>query len=117
SVQLLTALGLAERFAAICGQDTFGVQKPDPKILLGTLRKAGGAPEQAVMVGDSRPDIAVARAAGVPVVAVDFGYAEVAIDQLDPDRIISHFNELPESVDTLLQVRAISPGGGPARPE
>jgi phosphoglycolate phosphatase len=117
SVQLLTALGLAERFAAICGQDTFGVQKPDPKILLGTLRKAGGDRGRAVMVGDSRPDIAVARAAGIPVVAVDFGYAEVAIDQLDPDRIISNYNQLSESVDTLLQLRATSPGGGPARPE
>src|SRR5207244_3146853 len=28
SVRLLEVLGLAKRFAAICGQDTFGIQKP-----------------------------------------------------------------------------------------
>ena len=37
---LLEALGLTPRFAAICGQDTFGMQKPDPEILRRTI--AGG---------------------------------------------------------------------------
>ena len=53
SIRLLNALGLAPRFAAICGQDTFGVQKPDPEILRGTILRAGGSVERAVMVGDS----------------------------------------------------------------
>jgi phosphoglycolate phosphatase len=61
---LLDALGLAGRFAAICGQDTFGTQKPDPEILRRTIRAAGGDPRRAVMVGDSGTDIATARAAG-----------------------------------------------------
>ena len=39
---LLDALGLTRRFAAICGQDTFGMQKPDPEILRRTIRAAGG---------------------------------------------------------------------------
>src|SRR5882724_2803509 len=63
SVKLLGALGLAPRFAAICGQDTFGVMKPNPEILRGTLRRAGGNPDRAVMVGDSRNDVDTARAA------------------------------------------------------
>jgi phosphoglycolate phosphatase len=50
----------------LSGKDTFGVQKPDPRILLETIRKAGGQSGRAVMVGDSVNDIAVARAAGVP---------------------------------------------------
>jgi phosphoglycolate phosphatase len=102
SVQLLTSLGLACRFAAICGQDTFGVQKPDPRALLGTLRRAGGSLESAVMVGDSATDIATARAAMMPVVAVDFGYTDVPVKDLGPDRVISHYRNLPDAVEMLL---------------
>jgi phosphoglycolate phosphatase len=102
SVRLLDALGLSARFAAICGQDTFGVQKPDPSILLQTIQRAGGIPARSVMVGDSINDIDVARTAGVPVVAVDFGYTETPVSQLGPDRIIAHFDELPGAVWDLL---------------
>jgi phosphoglycolate phosphatase len=98
---LLDALGLSARFAAICGQDTFGVQKPDPAMLMRTIGAAGGAPERAVMVGDSGTDIATARAAGIPIVAVDFGYSERPVAELGPDRIIGHFGELAGAVRTL----------------
>jgi phosphoglycolate phosphatase len=95
---LLDTLGLTWRFAAICGQDTFGVQKPEPEILRRTIRAAGGDLQQAVMVGDSGIDIATARAAGVPIVAVDFGYSETPIQELGADRLISHFDELAGAV-------------------
>jgi len=98
---LLEALGLTPRFAAICGQDTFGIQKPDPEILRRTIQVAGGALQRAVMVGDSGTDIATARAAGVPIVAVDFGYSEAPIRDLRPDRLISHFSELADAVFAL----------------
>ena len=52
SVLLLKQLRLADRFAAICGQDTFGVQKPDPEVLRRTIAAAGGSLTQAVMIGD-----------------------------------------------------------------
>jgi phosphoglycolate phosphatase len=104
SVRLLDALGIAGYFVAICGQDTFGVQKPDPQILLQTIRKAGGQSARAVMVGDSINDIEVARAAKVPVIAVDFGYTETPVSALDPDEIIGGFDQLPEAVDRLLGV-------------
>jgi len=98
---LLEALGLSRRFAAICGQDTFGMQKPDPEILRRTIRATGGALQRAVMVGDSGTDIATARAAGVPVVAVDFGYSETPVRELGPDRVISHFDQLADAVFAL----------------
>jgi len=98
---LLDALGLSARFAAVCGQDTFGVQKPNPEILLRTIAQAGGSGERAIMVGDSVNDIDTARAAGVPVIAVDFGYTEIPVTQLGPDRVISHFTELPAAVAAL----------------
>ena len=101
SKRLLDALQLTQRFAAICGQDTFGVQKPDPKIFRLTVERAGGEAKNAIMVGDSVTDIRTARAAGVPVVAVDFGYTAVPIATLHPDRIISSFAQLPAAIGEL----------------
>ncbi len=105
SVKLLEALGISGHFAAICGQDTFGVQKPDPQILLRTILKAGGDATRAVMVGDSISDIEVARAARVPVIAVDFGYTETPVSALNPDLVIGDFAGLPAAVDRIFALR------------
>jgi phosphoglycolate phosphatase len=102
SRRLLDALGLTTRFAAICGADTFGVQKPDAAILHGTVARAGGHSGSAIMVGDAITDIAVARAAGIAVIAVDFGYSETPVAALAPDRIVSSFARLPAVVFALL---------------
>lgn len=102
SLRLLKALDLTQRFAAICGPDTFGAQKPDPEVFRQTVRRAGGEPDRAIMVGDSKTDIHTARAARVPVIAVDFGYTDVPIASLQPDRIISAFSELPAAIGDLL---------------
>jgi phosphoglycolate phosphatase len=107
SVRLLETLGLSRHFAAVCGADTFGMPKPHPRILLGAIERAGGSRADAVMVGDSGTDIATARAAGVPVIAVDFGYTEVPVKELDPDRIVSHFKELPIAVFDLLAAASV----------
>jgi phosphoglycolate phosphatase len=108
SKRLLDQLGLSARFAAICGADTFGVSKPDPAILLQTIARAGGQMSAAIMVGDAGPDIGVARRAGVPVIGVEFGYTEVPIADLKPDRLIGHMSNLPAAVESLsLQQNAI----------
>jgi phosphoglycolate phosphatase len=75
SVRLLDVLGLSKRFSAICGADTFG---------------------------DSLTDIATARAADIPVIAVDFGYSDTPVAVLAPDRIISRFTDLPEAVFAVI---------------
>jgi phosphoglycolate phosphatase len=102
---LLDQLGLSFRFAAICGADTFGVSKPDPAILRQTIARAGGQLSSAVMVGDAGPDIGVARRAGIPVIGVEFGYTEVPIADLKPDRLINHMRELPAAVQSLMLQR------------
>ncbi len=99
---LLDRLGLSSRFSAICGADTFGVSKPDPAILRQTIARAGGEVSTAIMVGDAGPDIGVARRAGVPVIGVEFGYTEVPIADLKPDRLINHMRELPAAVESLM---------------
>jgi phosphoglycolate phosphatase len=104
SKRLLDRLGLSRRFAAICGADTFGVAKPDPAILQQTVARAAGAPSSTITVGDAGTDIGVARRAGVPVIGVSFGYTEVPIAELNPDRLIHHMRDLPGAVAGLAEV-------------
>jgi phosphoglycolate phosphatase len=103
SARLLTQkLGVADCFAFICGQDTFGVGKPDPKPLISAIAASGGSSSLAVMVGDSMTDIRAARAAGLPVIAVDWGYTDVPVAELGPDQVISCFDELLPASMALL---------------
>ncbi|THF54132.1 HAD family hydrolase [Allorhizobium terrae] len=100
---LLDGLGLTRYFAAITGGDTFAVRKPDAQHLLGTIEKAGGDPQRAIMVGDSRNDILVAQNANIPSIAVPFGYSDVAVVTLNPTIVINHFDEMTlEMVENLL---------------
>ena len=104
SRRLLAALGIDARFAAICGRDTFPYCKPDPRHLTMTIAQAGGDPARAVMVGDSRTDIATAKAAGIPVVAVTFGYTDVPVRDLDPEVAIDHYDDLDAAVERVCPV-------------
>jgi len=104
--RLLDEIGIVDRFAAIAGQDTFGVRKPDPRHLIETIRQAGGDPSSAVMVGDSELDIAAARAAGIPSVGVTFGYTSPIADH-GPDAVIGHFDELFEAAGRLVTRRSV----------
>ena len=101
SKRLLDRLNLSPRFAVICGADTFGVSKPDPAILRQTIARAGGELSSAIMVGDAGPDVGVARRAGIPVICVSFGYTEVPVADLKPDRVIDHMRELRGAIESL----------------
>jgi phosphoglycolate phosphatase len=105
SVELLKTLKLAHRFVAICGQDTFGMQKPDPDILRLTIARAGGDLARTLVVGDSMTDVATARAAGVPIIAVAFGYADRPAAALGADAVIASFGALPLAVAELMRGR------------
>ena len=99
--QLLVALKLDGRFAAIAGRDTFGVYKPDPGHLTQTIGQAGGINTRAVMIGDSGVDVATAKAAGIPVVAVGFGYSDPPVATFAPDHLIHHYDELDAALTSL----------------
>lgn len=101
SRKLLGELALDHHFAAICGRDTFPVFKPHPDHLFGTIRMAGGHPDRAVMIGDSNTDVLTAKAAGIPVIGVTFGYTDVPVTQLDCDAVISHYDELDAALAGL----------------
>ncbi len=98
TLPLLAELDLAQYFDAVVGGDTFKVSKPDAEPVHGAIRRAGGSVKGSVMIGDSGTDINAARNAGIPVIAVDFGYTPIPVQELGPDRIISHFNELADAI-------------------
>jgi phosphoglycolate phosphatase len=101
SRRLLDALGVSGLFQAICGRDSFAWAKPDPRHLTLTVEQAGGDPARAIMIGDSVTDIDTAKAAGIPVIAVDFGYTDVPVRDLSPDLVISHYDALWDAVAHL----------------
>jgi phosphoglycolate phosphatase len=98
---LLETLGLADRFAAIAGRDTFPVHKPHPDHLTGAIRLAGGDPRHAVMIGDSDTDLKTARAASIPVIGVPFGYTDVPMHELGPDALIEHYDHLYDAINRV----------------
>jgi phosphoglycolate phosphatase len=106
SIKLIEQLGLADRFATVCGRDTFPWFKPDPRHLTMTVEQAGGDPTRALLVGDSRTDIDTARNASLPSIGVPFGYTETPMVDLKPDRLIAHYDQLVTAVTDLLPIRA-----------
>jgi phosphoglycolate phosphatase len=102
SRQILADLGLAAHFDQVAGPDTFGIAKPDPRHLLLTIESISGNGKHALMIGDSEVDVALAKAAGIPVVAVTYGYAKVPLADLNPDALVDSFAELPAQVKRLL---------------
>ena len=101
SVRLIHALGLSPYFGAIVGPDTIGIAKPDPRPLRETLLRLGRADARAVMFGDSETDIRTAQNAGVPVVAVSFGYTPQHVSAFNPTLIIDHYDEAWGAVEKI----------------
>ena len=99
---LLERLGVLGAFQALTGADTLAVRKPDPEHLRETVRRAGGDPARALMVGDTVTDHDTARAAGVPSVLVGFGPGGAAVAALKPEAVIAHYDELPGVVRRLI---------------
>ena len=101
--KLLSALGVSSLFDAKAGRDTFPFHKPDPRHVTELVSQAGGQLRRAIMVGDSEADIAAAKGAGIPVLAVRFGYAAVPAEDLGADAILNRFEDLPDLAASLLR--------------
>lgn len=71
---LLEEKGLGGYFRWLVGGDTLPQQKPDPAALFWVMDKAGVSAADALFIGDSRNDVRAANAAGVPCVALSYGY-------------------------------------------
>ncbi|MFO1152078.1 MAG: phosphoglycolate phosphatase [Rhodospirillales bacterium] len=100
---ILDRLGLTEWFAIVVGGDTVaGVRKPDPRVLAPIVDALGVTPGEAIMVGDSITDVALARAAGMPVIACEGGYSTLPASDLGADMVIGGIDGLPVAIRRLL---------------
>jgi len=96
---LLHALGWSGRFRAVVGGDTLPVRKPDPAPLREAIARAGGG--RAAFVGDSITDADTAKAAGIPFVAVSFGFSDRPVEMLGADVVIDSYAELIPALEQL----------------
>lgn len=103
AVRLFEELGLLHRFACVIGGDTLGpnTSKPRPDMLHAMVERCGGG--RAAFVGDTTFDTGAARAAGLPVVAVSFGFNDAPADMLGADAVIDHFDDLVSTLERLGQ--------------
>jgi phosphoglycolate phosphatase len=93
SNKLLKKLGQGSRFTAVVGGDTLPVMKPDPAPYFAVVEQLGVSPADTLMFGDSETDIRTAQNAGVPVIAVTFGYTPTPVQAFAPTHIIDHYDE------------------------
>jgi len=85
---ILEGLGVAARFARVLGAGDGPARKPDPAGLHHLMAGLGAAPGDTWMVGDSATDVDAARAAGVRVAGVTWGFHPEALRAARPDRLI-----------------------------
>lgn len=110
SRSLLTKLDMAELFEGVVGIDAVTAAKPNAAHLVEAVEAVGGDVARTVMVGDADTDAGAARAAGTPLILVDFGYTEIPAVELEPDVLLHHFDDLVEACATLLsKTRSIDP--------
>jgi len=100
--KLLTRLGVRGLFGSMIGADTLPVRKPDPAPLFEAVRRAGGDPRRAVLVGDTVTDRETARAAGMPCLMVAFGPNGRAVEQMQPEGLLEDYTGLHDAVQRLI---------------
>lgn len=94
ATNVLTQFGLIEYFQHVQGTDGFP-SKPEPIVLQKAMAALGVEPGDCLMIGDSVPDIVAARAAGVKVCAVSYGYGDAdALRSCEPDYWLDSIQEL-----------------------
>jgi len=102
TLPLLKNKGLFELFEVVVSGDTCSEKKPHPMPLLHAAKLMKVAPENMLMIGDSRSDIKAARAAGFPVFCLTYGYNHGEdIRDYQPDVVMDSFMELPNYLEPM----------------
>ncbi len=102
TLKLIRALGLDGYFGAIFGQGARPYLKPDPRLFEAIVEELGGTGAGVAMIGDSITDVETARAAGVPVILVSYGYTPEPAATLGADAVIDDFRQVPAMAKRLL---------------
>ncbi len=103
--RILGDLGVLGYFDCIVGGDEGYAKKPDPEPLLATLGELAGEPQNAVLIGDSAADVGAARAAGMSVVLMSYGYSPVPQRELGADAVCERLDEVPAALESLAASR------------
>jgi len=100
---IIDALALSPSPVCVLGGDSLAARKPDPLPLLHACEIAGSSPREALYIGDAEIDVRAARAAGMPVAIVGFGYAPAAstVREWQPDYYAESVDALRTLVHTL----------------
>jgi phosphoglycolate phosphatase len=101
TADVLRQLNLAKYFGAVVTPEQVPAHKPNPAHLMAVLRSLGAAQSESVMVGDNANDVATARGADVPVIAVSYGYPRMAPEALGADILIDRITALPDALRRL----------------
>jgi phosphoglycolate phosphatase len=97
---LLEYFGLAQCFELIVGGDSLPLRKPDPMPMLHVAQRFEIDPLEIVAIGDSLNDALAARAAGMPVFAVPYGYNEGRdVRTLDVDAVFDSLLIAADHID------------------
>lgn len=108
SRSVLRELGMDRYFDAIVGGDTRPAMKPDPEPLRACIEALGATTATTTMIGDSAIDVAAARAVGIPVGIVSFGYARASANGMGADFVIGDLAELPEVLEKRYRDQAVA---------
>lgn len=99
--QILEELDIARFMSSVVGGDSGLPKKPDSAPMLRMLGQLGVSADKAVLVGDSRVDVALARAVGMPVIVVSYGYTKTPAAELGGDLLVDGFAQLPAAFTRL----------------
>ena len=94
AVKLLGDLGMLDRFVTVIGGDTLGKEnaKPSAAPIIEMIARCGRG--RAAFIGDSIYDVMAAKNAGIPAVAVSFGFLHGPVEELGADAVIDDFGDL-----------------------
>ena len=99
AIKLLGELDLLGRFACVIGGGGGYPLKPAPDALHAMVERSGGG--AAAYIGDTTFDTGAARAAGLPSIAVSFGFNDLPVADLGADAVIDHFDALIPALSAL----------------
>ena len=102
--EVLKGLDLEKYFSATVGGDALAIKKPDGAHIIETVRKGGGDPARAIMVGDAWTDERAARDAELPFVFVAFGYGSLSNQPYDRLRSIDHWQNMQQALSELARL-------------
>jgi phosphoglycolate phosphatase len=99
---LLDELDMTRHFPSIVGAGRTPFNKPDPRHIQAVIDELKAQDRRAVMIGDSPVDVAAARAAKIPVIAMSYGYTPVPAHELGADAVTGEFADLPAIISRLV---------------